>query len=105
MAGGLIELTPNSGVGFAVRGLSEFETGDYQQSLQDIQQGLALGAGNDPRYESILRYHEVLPFTWNGEVRKCPFKRNSTRFRQISVSFRPKTYQPSADNVIVPGRL
>jgi tetratricopeptide (TPR) repeat protein len=46
---------------------TELETGDYQRSLQDIQQGLALGAGNDLRYESILRYHEVLLFTRNGE--------------------------------------
>lgn len=63
----LIELRPNSAVGFAVRGLSEFETGDYPQSLPDIQEGLALGAGNDPRYESLLRYHQVLLFTRNGE--------------------------------------
>jgi tetratricopeptide (TPR) repeat protein len=62
-----IALTPNSGPAFAVRGLCEFETGEYPQSAQDIQQGLALGAGNDPQHENLLRYHQLLLFTVNGD--------------------------------------
>lgn len=62
-----IALTPNSGPAFAVRGLCEFQTGEYQQSAQDIQQGLALGAGNDPEHENVLRYHQLLLFTVNGD--------------------------------------
>jgi tetratricopeptide (TPR) repeat protein len=62
-----LALTPNSGPALAVRGLCEFETGEYPQSSQDIQQGLALGAGNQPRYENILRYHQLLLFTVNGD--------------------------------------
>ncbi len=62
-----IKLTPDSGPAFAVRGLSEFETGEYPQSAQDIQQGLALGAGNQPRYENLLRYHQLLLYTVKGD--------------------------------------
>src|SRR5450631_584419 len=62
-----IALTPNAGPAFAVRGLCEFETGEYQQSAQDIQQGLSLGAGNDPQHENILRYHQLLLFAVNGD--------------------------------------
>ena len=62
-----IELTPDSGPAFATRGLCEFEMGEYRQSLQDIQNGLKLGAANQARNESVLRYHEALLLTLNGE--------------------------------------
>lgn len=62
-----LKLTPDSGPAFAVRGLCEFETGEYPQSAQDIQQGLALGAGNTPRYENMLRFHQLLLYTLNGD--------------------------------------
>jgi tetratricopeptide (TPR) repeat protein len=62
-----IKLTPDSGPAFAVRGLCEFETGEYPQSAQDIQQGLALGAGNQPRYENMLRFHQLLLDTLKGD--------------------------------------
>lgn len=62
-----IQLTPDSGPALAVRGLCEFETGEYPQAAQDIQQGLALGAGNQPRYENMLRFHQLLLYTLNGD--------------------------------------
>ena len=62
-----IKLTPDSGPAFAVRGLCEFETREYPQSAKDIQQGLALGAGNTPRYENMLRLHQLLLYTVNGD--------------------------------------
>lgn len=55
-----IEMIPNAGPAFALRGLCEFETGEYTQALGDIQQGISLGAANQPRNEQILRYHEAL---------------------------------------------
>jgi tetratricopeptide (TPR) repeat protein len=61
-----IELTPNAGPALALRGLCEFETGEYPQSLEDIQHGIALGAANQPRNEQILRYHEALLLTRLG---------------------------------------
>ncbi len=58
-----IALSPDSGPALALRGLCEFETADFQQSLRDIQHGLALGAANKSRNEEILRLHEALLLT------------------------------------------
>ena len=55
-----IELIPTGGPAFALRGLCEFETGQYAQALGDIQHGISQGAANQPRNEQILRYHEAL---------------------------------------------
>jgi len=61
-----IEMIPNAGPAMALRGLCEFETGEYPQALADIQHGIALGAANQPRNEQILRYHEALLLTRLG---------------------------------------
>jgi tetratricopeptide (TPR) repeat protein len=61
-----LELTPNAPPALAMRGLCEFEIGDYLPSLNDIQRALALGAANQPRNEKILRYHEALLLTRTG---------------------------------------
>jgi tetratricopeptide (TPR) repeat protein len=62
-----IALMPQAGPAVAVRGLCEFETADYRQSLQDIQKGLALGAANQSENEAALRYHLALLLTLNGD--------------------------------------
>jgi len=61
-----LELTPNAAPALALRGLCEFETAEYSQSLADLQQALAFGAANQPRNEQILRYHEGLLLTRVG---------------------------------------
>lgn len=61
-----LELTPKAGPALALRGLCEFETGQFPEALQDIQGGISLGAANDPRNEQILRYHEALLLTRLG---------------------------------------
>jgi len=61
-----VEMIPTAGPAFALRGLCEFETGDYRQALNDIQHGISLGAANQPRNEQILRYHEALLLTRLG---------------------------------------
>src|SRR6185437_5721758 len=61
-----LELTPKAGPALALRGLCEFETGQYLEASQDIRSGIALGAANDPRNEQILRYHEALALTRAG---------------------------------------
>jgi tetratricopeptide (TPR) repeat protein len=61
-----LELVPEAGPAWALRGLSEFETGEYEQSLSDLQRGVSLGAGKQPRDEKILRYHEALLLTRAG---------------------------------------
>ena len=61
-----LELTPNAAPALAMRGLCEFEIGDYSASLKDIERALAQGAANQPRNEKILRYHEALLLTRAG---------------------------------------
>jgi tetratricopeptide (TPR) repeat protein len=61
-----LELTPNAAPALAMRGLCEYEIGEYEPSLKDIQRALALGAANQPRNEKILRYHEALLLTRTG---------------------------------------
>jgi tetratricopeptide (TPR) repeat protein len=62
-----IDLAGTPGPALALRGLCEFETGDYPQALQDIERGLSLGAANRPRNEQILRYHEAMLLTREGK--------------------------------------
>ena len=61
-----LELTPSAAPALAMRGLCEFEIGDYEPSLKDVQRALSLGAANQPRNEKILRYHEALLLTRTG---------------------------------------
>jgi tetratricopeptide (TPR) repeat protein len=61
-----IELKPKAGAAMALRGLCEFETGQYPESLSDLQHGIALGAAAQPRNAKILLYHEALLLTRLG---------------------------------------
>jgi len=61
-----LEMTPNAAPALAIRGLSEFETGQYPESLKDIQRALGLGAANQSRNEKILRFHEAMLLTRLG---------------------------------------
>ena len=61
-----LDLMHDAAPALAMRGLCEFETGDYEASLKDIQRALTLGAANQPRNEKILRYHEALLLTRTG---------------------------------------
>ncbi len=61
-----IGMTSNAGPAFALRGLCEFETGEFRSALADIEHGIGLGAANQPRNEQILRYHEGLLLTRLG---------------------------------------
>jgi tetratricopeptide (TPR) repeat protein len=66
-----IELTPTAGPAFALRGLCEFEQGDYPKSLQDLQRGIALGAANQPRNAGIILFHEAILLTKLGSFEQA----------------------------------
>ena len=53
----LLQIVPTAVPAMALRGLCEFETGAYDQSLQDLEQAVAHGALNEPRNEEIIRFH------------------------------------------------
>jgi len=62
-----LEMIPSAGPAFALRGLCEYETAEYSKALADIQHGISLGAANQSRNEQILRYHEALLLTREGD--------------------------------------
>ncbi len=62
----LLTLNPQSAQALALRGLCEFETGDFPQSLADIRKGIASGVVSDAHNEQILRYHEAMLLTRLG---------------------------------------
>lgn len=66
-----IDLTPTAGPAFALRGLSEFEEGEYTESLQDLQRAIALGAANQPRNAGIIFYHEAILLTRQGDFEQA----------------------------------
>lgn len=66
-----LKLSHGAAPAVALRGLCEFETGDYEQSLADIEAGLSSGAANDPRNEQILRYHAGLLLTRAGQFQEA----------------------------------
>lgn len=66
-----LDLVPNAGPATALRGLCEFETGDYEASLRDLQRALTLGAADDSRNTQILRYHETLLLTRLGRFEEA----------------------------------
>jgi tetratricopeptide (TPR) repeat protein len=53
----LLQLEPNASPALALRGLCEFETGAYDDSLRDLEQAVQEGAANAPRDGQIIRYH------------------------------------------------
>jgi cytochrome c-type biogenesis protein CcmH/NrfG len=56
----LLQLVPTAVPAMALRGLCEFETAAYDDSLHDLEQAVAHGALNQPRNEQIIRYHLAL---------------------------------------------
>lgn len=62
----LLRLAPTAVPAMALRGLCEFETADYDNSLRDLEQAAAHGALEQPDHEQILRYHLALLLTRSG---------------------------------------
>jgi tetratricopeptide (TPR) repeat protein len=55
-----LQLAPNAAPALALKGLCEFNIGEYLQSLQDLELGVSRGAANQPRNARIIFYHEAL---------------------------------------------
>ena len=62
----LLRLAPTAVPAMALRGLCEFETGAYDDSLRDIEQAMAHGATSDSRNEQIIRFHLAQLLTHAG---------------------------------------
>ena len=55
-----LQLTPHAAPALALRGLCEFNTGEYLQALQDLELGVSRGAANQPGNARIIFYHQAL---------------------------------------------
>lgn len=89
-----IALNPSAGPATAMRGLCEYETGEYQKALQDIEHGLSLGAANQRRNEDILRYHEALLLGRLGKFEDA---------MQVYAMFVPKNSEPTPEYMLALG--
>jgi len=59
----LISLDRESGPGFALLALCEFETKEYDKSLNHIYQARRIGLGDDPQVRRVVLFHEMLLLT------------------------------------------
>jgi tetratricopeptide (TPR) repeat protein len=70
-----IELSPEGSAAaaqaIALRGLCEFETGNFHQSLADLQQSLALGATQDAGSAMLIRLREAQLLTRLGRFEEA----------------------------------
>ncbi|HXM10947.1 MAG TPA: tetratricopeptide repeat protein [Terriglobales bacterium] len=62
-----MEHHPNVGAAWAVMGLCEFETKDYNNALIHLQRGEDLGLGGNPEAEGLARYHLAVLQNRNGQ--------------------------------------
>ena len=53
----LLQLQPTAAPAMALRGLCEYETAAYDDSLRDLEQATAHGAADQPRNAQIIRFH------------------------------------------------
>lgn len=67
----LLQLVPTAVPAMALRGLCEFETAAYDDSLRDLEQAVAHGALNQPRNEQIIRYHLALLLAHTGRFQEA----------------------------------
>jgi tetratricopeptide (TPR) repeat protein len=56
----LVALDPNRGPGWAMLGLCQFRTLDYERSVVSLQRSRTLGLGGNRELETVVRYHTVL---------------------------------------------
>ena len=63
----LIALDHNAGPGFALLGLCEFETKEYDKSLNHLYQARRMGLGDDPQVRRVVLFHQLLLLTRRGE--------------------------------------
>jgi tetratricopeptide (TPR) repeat protein len=63
----LIALDRTSGPGFALLGLCEFETKEYDKSLNHIYQARSIGLGDEPQVRRVVLFHQMLLLTRIGE--------------------------------------
>jgi tetratricopeptide (TPR) repeat protein len=59
----LASLEPKNGPAWAMLGLCEFQTREYERALVDLQRGRLLGLGGNAQLASVVRYHAAMLYT------------------------------------------
>jgi tetratricopeptide (TPR) repeat protein len=67
----LTKIHPTFAQAWALLGLSEFETPQYQPASEHLARALELGLGDSPDIEKVVRYHRALLLTAGGEFEKA----------------------------------
>jgi tetratricopeptide (TPR) repeat protein len=62
-----LELKPEAGPAWVLRGLCEFNVGDHGSALEHIGQGLQLGVGDNAEILRVARYHQALLLVRAGQ--------------------------------------
>jgi tetratricopeptide (TPR) repeat protein len=60
-------LKPDTGPGWALRGLCDFRVADYEGALEHIEKGLRLGIGGNADVLRVARYHQALLLVRAGQ--------------------------------------
>jgi len=68
----LVALEPARGQGWAMLGLCQFQTGEYERAVVSLQKGRAQGVNDDSELAAVVRYHTAILYT---------------RFEQFEISF------------------
>jgi tetratricopeptide (TPR) repeat protein len=63
----LTALNPQLGGAWALLGLSEYETGQFDVSLRDLDKAKAIGTGSDPNIADVVDYHVAVLLNARGE--------------------------------------
>ena len=56
----LVALEPNRGEAWAMLGLCQFQTGEYERAVVSLQRGRSIGLTGNKELESVVRYHTAL---------------------------------------------
>jgi tetratricopeptide (TPR) repeat protein len=59
----LVALEPKQGAAWAMLGLCEFQTREFERAAVSLQRGRALGIGGNQQLNSVVRYHTALVYT------------------------------------------
>ena len=68
----LVALDPTRGQGWAMLGLCQFQTGEYERAVVSLQKGRAQGINDDSELAAVVRYHAAILYI---------------RFEQYEISF------------------
>jgi predicted Zn-dependent protease len=67
----LLPLTPKEGASWALLGMCEFRTKEYELALKHVGHGLQLGVRNSPQLDQVATYHFAMLLTHFGQYEEA----------------------------------